>query len=162
MCQMFIKKVKKQRARKFDRISWNSNRQSPCEINCDLNQRGIILAEKVQKHILINFLKISDLQAGPFLLPVLNLVYTTFFKAIIKSSMYLCTCFENQKHKSTFSIQTLLHRSIRDRSPIQWFRRGWQKPPSLLFEEQVQKSEYLYTEIIKRDIHENMIHLITN
>ena len=36
MCQMFIKKVKKQRARKFDRISWNSNRQSPCEINCDL------------------------------------------------------------------------------------------------------------------------------
>ena len=37
MCQMFIKKVKKQRARKFDRISWNSNHQSPCEINCDLS-----------------------------------------------------------------------------------------------------------------------------
>ena len=36
ICQMFIKKVKKQRARKFDRISWNSNHQSPCEINCDL------------------------------------------------------------------------------------------------------------------------------
>ena len=36
MCQMFIKKVKKQRARKFERISWNSNHQSPCEINCDL------------------------------------------------------------------------------------------------------------------------------
>ena len=35
-CQMFIKRVKKQRARNFDRISWNSNRQSPCEINCDL------------------------------------------------------------------------------------------------------------------------------
>ena len=38
MCQMFIKKVKKQRARKFDRISWNSNRQSPCEINRELCQ----------------------------------------------------------------------------------------------------------------------------
>ena len=29
-------KSHKQEARKFDRISWNSNRQSPCEINCDL------------------------------------------------------------------------------------------------------------------------------
>ena len=38
MCQMFIKKVKKQRARKFDRISWNSNHQSPCEINRELLQ----------------------------------------------------------------------------------------------------------------------------
>ena len=30
------RKSQKQRARKFDRISWNSKRQSPCEINCDL------------------------------------------------------------------------------------------------------------------------------
>ena len=29
-------KSHKQEARKFDRISWNSNRQSPCEINREL------------------------------------------------------------------------------------------------------------------------------
>ena len=33
MCQLFIKKVKKQEAREFVGISWNSNLKSPCEIN---------------------------------------------------------------------------------------------------------------------------------
>ena len=47
MCQMFIKKVKKQRARKFDRISWNSNHQSPCEINCDLSTSAVTIAENM-------------------------------------------------------------------------------------------------------------------
>ena len=35
-------KSHKQEARKFDRISWNSNRQSPCEINRELFGRGSI------------------------------------------------------------------------------------------------------------------------
>ena len=39
MCQLFIKKVKKQEAREFVGISWNSNLKSPCEINRHLFER---------------------------------------------------------------------------------------------------------------------------
>ena len=50
MCQMFIKKVKKQRARKFDWISWNSNHKSPCEIN-----RHLLLTQTILDWILFQF-----------------------------------------------------------------------------------------------------------
>ena len=55
MCQMFIKKVKKQRARKFDRISWNSNQKLACEINFHLVQSKFLHRKGIQKYYKYKF-----------------------------------------------------------------------------------------------------------
>ena len=73
MCQVFIKKVKKQEARKFVGISRNSNRQLPCEINCEL------LLTNLMKIEITLFLTSDWLRAEIPLLGFMKLVNNTNF-----------------------------------------------------------------------------------